>query len=140
MRAPNQGADLYAVLGAEPSATAEAITSAFRARVWELRPDTRVDAATAERFGEVRAAYRTLHDPVLRAAYDRTYDRMYDRTYQRAAEPAPGRGPVLARTAGPACRYVLVTWVVVPGAAVTWAAGPEPPLRAGPVRWERTAR
>ncbi|MFD9122220.1 DnaJ domain-containing protein [Streptomyces bottropensis] len=57
MQARDEGADLYVVLGVEPSATAEVITSAFRARVRELRPDTRVDAATAERFGEVRAAY-----------------------------------------------------------------------------------
>jgi curved DNA-binding protein CbpA len=55
VQARDQGADLYAVLGVEPSATAEGITSAFRARVREIRPDTRVDAATAEQFGEVRA-------------------------------------------------------------------------------------
>ncbi|MGW5466141.1 J domain-containing protein, partial [Streptomyces sp. NPDC003996] len=70
MPARDQGGDLYAVLGVEPSATAEVITSAFRARVRELRPDTRVDAVTAERFGQVRAAYETLRDPILRAAYD----------------------------------------------------------------------
>jgi molecular chaperone DnaK len=38
----------------QPSATAEVITSAFRARVRELRPDKRVDAVTAERFGRLR--------------------------------------------------------------------------------------
>ncbi|MER6978470.1 J domain-containing protein, partial [Streptomyces carpinensis] len=89
VQAWEQGADLYAVLGVEPSATADVITSAFRARVRELRPDTHVDAATAERFGEVRAAYETLRDPVLRAAYDQTYERM--------AERACDRGPVSAR-------------------------------------------
>ncbi|MFF0464749.1 J domain-containing protein [Streptomyces mexicanus] len=112
--------DLYAVLGVEPSATAEAITSAFRRRVRELRPDTRVDADTARRFGQVRAAYETLRDPVRRSAYDRT----------RA--PAPGG------TAGdgrlpprPAPRRRGVVLGDPPA---------EPPLRAGPVRWERPRR
>ncbi|MEV6180520.1 J domain-containing protein [Streptomyces sp. NPDC052016] len=105
--------DLYAVLGVKPSATAEEVTSAFRSRVKELRPDTRVDAVTAERFVEVREAYETLRDPVLRVAYDQTY------------EPEPGRedasaAPVRAR------RYVVVLGAV----------RPEPPLRAGPVRWK----
>ncbi|MGW2570499.1 J domain-containing protein [Streptomyces sp. NPDC001537] len=118
-QAHDRGADLYAVLGVEPSATAEAITSAFRARVWELRPDTRVDAATAERFGEARAAYETLRDPALRAAYDRTYE--------RATERADDRAPVFVRPAGPAPRYVVLLG----------EARPEPLLRAGPVRWER---
>jgi curved DNA-binding protein CbpA len=106
----------------EPSATAEVITSAFRSRVRELRPDTRVDAATAERFGEVRAAYETLRDPVLRAAYDQTY--------QRTAERTPDRRPVFTPTVRLAPRYLVVLGV----------ARPEPPLRAGPVRWQRPFR
>lgn len=104
--------DLYAVLGVQPSATAETVTSAFRARVRELRPDTRVDAATAERFGEVRAAYETLRDPVLRAAYDQTYEH----------QP----GAVSGRDLAPhAWRYATVLGDV----------HLEPSLRAGPVRW-----
>ncbi|MGW2716585.1 J domain-containing protein [Streptomyces sp. NPDC001492] len=130
MQAPGRGADLYAVLGVEPSATAEAITSAFRARVWELRPDTRVDAATAQRFGEARAAYETLRDPVLRAAYDRTCDPTYERTYERAAERVDDRRPVFVRPVGPARRFVVVLG----------ATRPAPLLRAGPVRWERSSR
>ncbi|MGW7817608.1 J domain-containing protein [Streptomyces puniciscabiei] len=122
MQARDQGPDLYAVLGVRPSATAEVITSASRARVRDLRPDTRVDAVTAERFGEVRAAYETLRDPVLRAAYDRTYQRTAEREY--------GRRPVFARPVRPAPRHLVVLGVV----------RPEPALRAGPVRWERTSR
>ncbi|CAM5677483.1 putative Chaperone protein DnaJ [Streptomyces afghaniensis 772] [Streptomyces afghaniensis] len=118
MQAREQRADLYAVLGVEPSASAELITSAFRARVRELRPDTRVDAATAARFGEVRQAYETLRDPALRAAYDQSCERAYDR----------GRAP--APPVRPARRYVVLLG----------AARPEPALRAGPVRWERTSR
>ncbi|POX37194.1 hypothetical protein C3486_29665 [Streptomyces sp. Ru73] len=109
-----QGADLYAVLGVTPTATAEVITSAFRARVRELRPDTRVDAATAARFGTVRAAYQTLRDPARRAAYDRSRRR------------PDGHGRADAPPVPPARRHVVVFG----------AARAEPPLRAGPVRWQ----
>ncbi|MEU0192212.1 J domain-containing protein [Streptomyces afghaniensis] len=118
MQEREQRADLYAVLGVEPSASAELITSAFRARVRELRPDTRVDAATAARFGEVRQAYETLRDPALRTAYDQSCERAHD------------RGHVPAPPVRPARRYVVLLG----------AARPEPALRAGPVRWERTSR
>ncbi|MFI6014614.1 J domain-containing protein [Streptomyces sp. NPDC051243] len=108
--------DLYAVLGVQPSATAEAITSAFRARVRELRPDTRVDADTAARFGQARAAYETLRDPNLRAAYDQRLEQ---------ALQVPDRGAVPTEPVRPAWRYAVVLGDV----------RPEPPLRAGPVRW-----
>jgi curved DNA-binding protein CbpA len=109
--------DLYAVLGVEPSAPAGAITSAFRSRVRELRPDTRVDAVTAERFGRVRRAYDTLRDPALRAAYDRT---------RAAPVPAPAR---------PVRRVVVAGHFGPPGLFGT-PPEPQPPLRAGPVRWK----
>ncbi|GGQ05808.1 hypothetical protein GCM10010266_31510 [Streptomyces griseomycini] len=109
--------DLYAVLGVQSSATSEVITSAFRARVRELRPDTRVDAATAARFGEVRAAYETLRDPVLRAAYDQRCE--------RTPGSASDRGPALAAPARPVGAYVVVLGEVPR----------EPPLRASPARW-----
>lgn len=83
-----------------------------------LPPDTRVDAATAARFGEVREAYGTLRDPVLRAAYD------------QSREPASDRRRDSAPPARPARRY----------AVLLGTARPEPALRAGPVRWERTFR
>ncbi|WP_369394448.1 J domain-containing protein [Streptomyces sp. CG1] len=108
--------DLYAQLGVEPSATVEVIISAFRRQVRELRPDTRVDALTAERFGQLRSAYETLRDPIRRAAYDQTYER----TYRSPAEPEQ------APAAQPPRRYFVVLGTTAP----------EPPLRAGPVRWE----
>ncbi|GGY69337.1 hypothetical protein GCM10010300_10640 [Streptomyces olivaceoviridis] len=109
--------DLYAVLGVAPSATAGAITSAFRRRAWELRPDTRVDAVTAARFDEVRTAYETLRDPVRRAVYDRACERS-----------SRHRAPSGAAAASPLSR---LRYLFVPG-----GAAPEPPLRAGPVHWE----
>ncbi|MCE0447145.1 hypothetical protein LT493_30360 [Streptomyces tricolor] len=45
------------MLGVARSATVGAITSAFRRAARDLRPDIQVDAVTAARFGEVRAAY-----------------------------------------------------------------------------------
>ncbi|POX55870.1 hypothetical protein C3489_08420 [Streptomyces sp. Ru71] len=120
MRVREQESDLYAVLGVQPSATAEKITSAFRARVRELRPDTRVDADTAARFGQVQAAYATLRDPVLRAAYDQRLDqRLDERTL-----PASDRGAAPTALARPARPYAVLGDV--------WR---DPPLRAGPVRW-----
>ncbi|GAA4329521.1 hypothetical protein GCM10023086_58690 [Streptomyces venetus] len=116
MQAPEPESDLYAVLGVQPSATAEKITSAFRAQVRELRPDTRVDADITARFGEVRAAYETLRDPVLRAAYDQRLERTL---------PASDRGAAPTEPVRPAWRYAVVLGDV----------RPEPPLRAGPVRW-----
>lgn len=64
-------ADHYAVLGVESSATAGQITSAYRALVRVLHPDTRSGAPEPpERFGEVLSAYGVLRDPARRAAYD----------------------------------------------------------------------
>ncbi|MHC3468795.1 J domain-containing protein [Streptomyces sp. 7R007] len=111
---PGAARDLYAVLGARPSASAAEITAAFRRRARELRPDSRVDAVTAERFVQVKAAYDVLRDPAARARYDR------ERT-----PPAPAPAPAVARRAG---------GIVVLGSGAP--AGPAAPLRAGPVRVE----
>ncbi|MDN0200472.1 J domain-containing protein [Streptomyces sp. S.PNR 29] len=100
-----QAPDLYAVLGVEPSAPAEAITSAFRRRVRELRPDTRVDAVTAERFGRVLAAYRTLREPGPRAAYDRERARTSVRPVRRGRVSGTPTAP------GPPLRAGPVRWV-----------------------------
>ncbi|WP_274564683.1 J domain-containing protein [Streptomyces spiramyceticus] len=63
--------DHYAVLGVEPSSSAGQITSAYRRLVRALHPDANPDGPAADRrFADVVAAYGTLHDPALRAAYD----------------------------------------------------------------------
>jgi curved DNA-binding protein CbpA len=134
--------DPYAVLGVEPSAAAEAVTSAFRARVRELRPDTNVDADTAARFGAVREAYDVLRDPVRRAAYDQRHERRHgrghgrrsERAYGRADEPPPVRAPAYRPAAyrrHPAAFAAFVALGVPLGVPAR-----EPPLRAGPVHWE----
>lgn len=114
MRGAGGVTDLYGVLGVESSATDVMITSAFRARVRELRPDIRLDAQTVQRFGRLRDAYDTLRDPRLRAAYDRERE-----TACPAAVRPPYRVAVVRAASGP--------------------PRPAPPLRAGPVRRERRA-
>ena len=64
-------ADYYGLLGVAPTATAEEIKKAFRARALELHPDTNPDPSAEDRFKEVALAYETLSDPDRRQRYDR---------------------------------------------------------------------
>jgi hypothetical protein len=80
--------DLYATLGIDAAATADDITTAFRARAKELHPDLHPgDAAVAERFKRLTNAYRTLSRPAARAAYDAR------RRAAPASSPAPPTAP-----------------------------------------------
>ncbi|MGW2255326.1 J domain-containing protein [Kitasatospora sp. NPDC001660] len=126
--------DHYAVLGVEPTASASQVTSAYRALVRLLHPDTRpVEPGSAERLGAVVAAYEVLHDPELRAAFD--------------AERGAARHPAERASAPPptAGRRVSVRVVRETGGAGPVRAAPtpfggamprgtEPLVRAGPVR------
>ncbi|POX45371.1 J domain-containing protein [Streptomyces sp. Ru72] len=114
-RATGAAPDPYDVLGVDPSASPERITSAYRRLVRRLHPDTRSDEVTEEALARVLAAYETLRDPAARAALDRR------RRATPAAAPAPVRG---------------VTAVVT--TATGWTPARAPLLRAGPVRVERT--
>jgi hypothetical protein len=63
--------DFYAVLGVEPTATAEDINLAFRGLAKRLHPDRVGDAsAEAEQFKLVTAAYDVLGSERLRRSYD----------------------------------------------------------------------
>lgn len=81
--------DHYAVLGVQPSASAQEITGAYRRRVRALHPDTGGPAAP-EGLADVLTAYDTLRDPRRRAAYDAGRERAAGRP------PATGR-PVPVR-------------------------------------------
>lgn len=59
--------DLYTDLGIHPSATDEEIRSAWREKAMQSHTDR---GGNAETFLNARAAYETLRDPKLRAAYD----------------------------------------------------------------------
>ncbi|MBW8802853.1 MAG: DnaJ domain-containing protein [Catenulisporales bacterium] len=67
------GKDLYTLLGVTPDADAAQLSRAYRRLVRTLHPDTATAGSEAapERLTQVVAAYRILHDPAERAAYDR---------------------------------------------------------------------
>jgi curved DNA-binding protein CbpA len=90
-RAADAVPDPYDVLGVDPSASAERITSAYRRLVRELHPDTRTDEVAEEALGRVIAAYETLRDPAARAAHDRSRRAAAD------AAPAADDAPAEAR-------------------------------------------
>jgi curved DNA-binding protein CbpA len=115
--------DHYAALGVSAAATPRQITHAYRALVRALHPDTTTAAGdTLARFTAVTTAYKILHDPARRAAYDRSCH----------TEPAARTPP--ARTA------VYVDVRAAPPADALRAdplphRDPRPPLlRAGPTR------
>lgn len=64
--------DAYQVLQIHPSAVPEVVEAAYRALAMLNHPDLskQPDAVTA--MAELNAAYTTLRDPELRAAYDKT--------------------------------------------------------------------
>lgn len=106
--------DYYAVLGVSPRASAGEILRAYRRQLRRVHPDTRPapdDSAGAGEAGEalvlLREAFAVLGDPVRRAAYDRSI--------RPAPRPSPPRAP------HPHESYL--------------AGPPDPPLRAGPVRY-----
>ncbi|MCB9742609.1 MAG: J domain-containing protein [Alphaproteobacteria bacterium] len=62
---------LYDVLGVSPTATAKDIKKAYRKLAQQFHPDKNPDdAAAAERFKEVSAAYEVLSDEEKRVLYD----------------------------------------------------------------------
>ena len=72
MSVRERAGDQYSVLGVHPDASQAEISTAYRALAKELHPDARpTDAAAAERFKAVTAAYRVLGNTARRRQYDR---------------------------------------------------------------------
>ncbi|MBO0891121.1 MAG: DnaJ domain-containing protein, partial [Acidothermales bacterium] len=113
----------YAVLGVSPGASAAEVVRAYRRRLRRVHPDTRPEdldhpatagghaepGGTGEALALLREAFAVLGDPVRRAAYD------------RHTRPAPG--PSRPSTSSSPTREPYL------------AGRPDPPLRAGPVRY-----
>ena len=71
--------DVYAVLGVEPDASAEALKAAHRRLVRAHHPDLQppeARAAATRRVQELNVAYGLVRDPRARAAYDRVRARV----------------------------------------------------------------
>jgi hypothetical protein len=89
--------DLYAELGVAPDASADEISTAFRARARELHPDSNPDPEALERFKHLSVAYRVLGDAQERARYDEQR-----RARLAPAQPVrPSAAPVAATTTTP---------------------------------------
>jgi curved DNA-binding protein CbpA len=64
--------DAYRILQVDPSAVPEVIEAAYRALARLHHPDLSETTDAGDAMTELNWAYGTLHDPALRAAYDRT--------------------------------------------------------------------
>ena len=84
---------LYAILGVEPSATADELKRAWRELARRHHPDRNPDdAGAAERIASINAAYSVLADPVRRAQYDRYGEDASSAFFDPAlVEPHPAR-------------------------------------------------
>jgi DnaJ-class molecular chaperone len=103
--------DPYSVLGVSPTAAQAEITHAYRRQLRDYHPDRRSDETNSgadERLRQILAAYALLRDPHRRADYDRTH-------------------PVRKHTAP----------IRIPVTRTGSRDDEQPPLRAGPVRWQR---
>lgn len=119
--------DYYALLGVDPSADAETVIRAYREQAKQWHPDATHDAAAAERFHDVAAAYAVLSDRGMRREYDRVRAELGPVT---RTEPAPAPRAPQRRRAKPWTRRkaltvmisgVLLTVLGVGAAALTWS-------------------
>jgi molecular chaperone DnaJ len=88
------GKDLYAVLGVDEKATAEAIRKAYRKLAKKYHPDSNPGKPTsADKFKEINEAYSVLSDPEKRKQYDsmRSWGAGGFRDYERY-QPREGMG------------------------------------------------
>ncbi len=67
----NAQRDYYALLGVSPQADTLEIKKAFREKAYEFHPDTSAQRhGGSEKFVDLKTAYQTLSDPVLRRHYN----------------------------------------------------------------------
>jgi curved DNA-binding protein CbpA len=125
--------DFYAVLGAEPSATAEELRAAFREAVLRHHPDRSAAGALAtRRTSALNRAWAELRDPLRRLHYDHALERGRAQTLAWPLEPdEPSRARVRPRIIRPdqPSRWHQPQWRNVAGFRV-----PVEVFMAGPTR------
>lgn len=78
--------DHYATLGLRRTASQQEVKRTYRDLAKRYHPDVDPSPQAAERFMAVHTAYSTLHDPMLRIAYDAM---LYERERRSAPRPMP---------------------------------------------------
>ncbi len=93
--------DFYAVLGAEPSATADELRAAFREAVLRHHPDrSTADSLATRRTSVLNRAWSELRDPLRRLHYDHALEQGSAATLPWPLSPGDAASPPPRRSAG----------------------------------------
>jgi curved DNA-binding protein CbpA len=123
--------DFYAILGAEPSATAAELRAAFREAVLRHHPDRATSSELATRRTAIlNRAWAELRDPLRRLHYDHALERgtaaTLDWPLDAGVRPTPRLRRVLPEVAAPS-RWHQPQWRNVAGFRIpveVWIQGP----------------
>lgn len=123
--------DYYAILGAEPSATAAELRAAFREAVLRHHPDRATSSELATRRTAIlNRAWAELRDPLRRLHYDRDLERgtaaTLDWPLDAGVRPAPRVRRILPEVVAPS-RWHQPQWRNVAGFRIpveVWMQGP----------------
>ena len=111
----NAQRDYYALLGVSPQADTQEIKRAFREKAYEVHPDTSAQGhGGSEKFVELKTAYQTLSDPVLRRHYNlsrRNLSRWHETPRQAPKNGRMGRALFVVQLA--ALIFILVLGIFV---------------------------
>ncbi len=130
--------DYYEVLGAEPSATADELRTAFREAVLRHHPDRAPSSAVAtRRTSTLNRAWAELRDPVRRLHYDHALESGRAATLDWPLEPGQERRAPRRRAAGRSMPYEPSPWHQPQWRWVSGFRVPAEVFLAGPVVQER---
>ncbi|MFA7429834.1 MAG: DnaJ domain-containing protein [Rhodospirillaceae bacterium] len=114
---PSDPRGFYRTLGVVPGATADVIKAAYRRRAKVLHPDRNPRSDARDEFQRLSEAYRTLSDPLARAAYDS------GRLKSAAADPEPYRPHVCSACGKVAAQPRFVVFPTVQGKIIRSVVG-----------------